>query len=150
MLFPELLVSGSRLHLCGATVHGDFWMYFFYFPREKWTPTTFCSSHFEIWNYFNEQHLAVTVCVSPRCFWKNSAYFYRVGCPGFPAQFALENPHIISTCSHMAVGGNFQAALTHFSRSSRSSGVERHFSEPSMVKSSSPSRVLAQFILSVC
>ena len=77
-----------------------------------------CSSHLEIWNYFYEQYLAVTACVSLRCFWKNFTYFHRVGCPGFPAQFALENLDIISTCSHMAVGWGFSAALTHFSRSS--------------------------------
>ena len=34
------------------------------------------------------------------------------------SQFALENLDIIFTCSHMAVGGGFSAALTHFSRSS--------------------------------
>ena len=34
----------------------------------------------------------------------------------------------------------FLALFCHFSRSSRSSGVERQFSEPSMVKSSLPSR----------
>ena len=38
----------------------------------------------------------------------------------------------------------FSAGLTHFSRSSRSSGVERQFSEPSMVKSSLPSRAPTQ------
>ena len=59
-------------------------------------------------------------------------------------QFALENLDIIFTCSHMAVGGGFSAALTHFSRSSRSSGVERQFLERSMVKSSLPSRAPAQ------
>ena len=36
----------------------------------------------------------------------------------------------------------FSAFLGHFSRSSRSSGVERQFSEPSMMKSSSSSRAL--------
>ena len=81
-----------------------------------------CSSHLEIWNYFYEQYLAADetsrTCVSLRCFWKNFTYFHRVGCPGFPAQFALENLDIIFTCSHMAVGGWFSAALTHFSRSS--------------------------------
>ena len=61
----------------------------------------------------------------------------------------LKNLDIISTCSLWRWEG-FSAALTHFSRSSRSSGVERHFSEPSMVKSSLPSRAPAQFILSVC
>ena len=39
----------------------------------------------------------------------------------------------------------FSSEMRHFSRSSRSSGVERHFSEPSMVKSSLPSRVPARF-----
>ena len=34
--------------------------------------------------------------------------------------------------------------MRHFSRSSRSSGLERHFSEPSMVKSSLPSSAPAQ------
>ena len=59
-----------------------------------------CSSHWEIWNYFYEQYLAVSACVNLRCFGKNFTYFLRVGCPGFPAQFALD---IISFCSHMAV-----------------------------------------------
>ena len=36
--------------------------------------------------------------------------------------------------------GVFRREMRHFSRSSRSSGVEREFSEPSMVKSSLPSR----------
>ena len=71
----------------------------FYVKRGLGSP---CSSHL------------VSGCVSLRCFWKNFTYFHRVGCPGFPAQFALENLDIISTCSHMAVGW----VLTHFSRSS--------------------------------
>ena len=60
-----------------------------------------CISHLEIWNYFYEQYLAADetsrTCVSLRCFWKNFTYFHRVGCPGFPAQFALENLDIIFT-----------------------------------------------------
>ena len=44
----------------------------------------------------------------------------------------------------------FFLVFPHFSRSSRSSGVQRQFSEPSMIKSSLPSRAPAQFILSVC
>ena len=46
--------------------------------------------------------------------------------------------------------GGFSAALTHFSRSSRSFGVERQFSEPSMVKSSSPLRAPAQRTSAFC
>ena len=44
----------------------------------------------------------------------------------------------------MAAMKVFWTFLGHFSRSSRSSGVERQFSEPSMTKSSSLSRALAQ------
>ena len=44
----------------------------------------------------------------------------------------------------MAVRMVFCCEIMHFSRSSRSSGVERHFSQNSMVKSSLPSRALAQ------
>ena len=40
----------------------------------------------------------------------------------------------------LAVVGFFRSEMQHFSRSSRSSGVERHFSEPSVAKSSLPSR----------
>ena len=90
-------------------------------------PGSPCSSHLESWNYFYEQYLAVTASVHG-AFWKNFIYFHRVGCPGFNAQFALENLDIIFTCCHMAVGWGFSAALTHSSRSSR------------LVKSSSPSR----------
>ena len=39
----------------------------------------------------------------------------------------------------------FRCEMLHFSRSSRSPGVQRQFSEPSMVKSSLPSRARAQF-----
>ena len=46
-----------------------------------------CSSHLEIWNYFYEQYSGSgrtsRTCVTLRCFWKNSTYFHRVGCPGF-------------------------------------------------------------------
>ena len=45
-------------------------------------PGSPCSSHLEIWNYFYEQYLAVSACVSLWCFWKNFTYFQRVGCPG--------------------------------------------------------------------
>ena len=85
--------------------------YIFYVKSGLGSP---CSSHLEIWNYFYEQYLAVSACVSLRCFWKNFTHFHRVGCPGFPAQFALENLNIIFTCSHMAVGGGFSAVLTPF------------------------------------
>ena len=47
-LFPCAPCSGSHLPLCVATVHGSFWTNFVHFPREKWTPTTFCSSYLEI------------------------------------------------------------------------------------------------------
>ena len=116
-LFPELLVSGSHLPLCVATVHGCSWSNFVFFYVKSGLGS-FCSSHLEIWNYFYEHYLAVAACVSPRCFWKNFTYFHRVCCPGFPAQFALENMDFIFTFSHMAVGRVFLAALTHFSRSS--------------------------------
>ena len=43
------------------------------------------------------------------------------------------------------MGMVFFSFFPHFSRSFRLSGVERQFSEPSMAKSSSPSRAPAQF-----
>ena len=52
---------------------------FFYVKSGLGSP---CSSHLEIWTYFYEQYLAVSACVSLRCFWKNFTYFQRVGCPG--------------------------------------------------------------------
>ena len=61
-----------------------------------------------------------------------------------PAQFA---PWKSGRCLHLqSYGGGrvFSTVLTHFSRSSRSSGVDRQFSEPSMAKSSLPSRAPAQ------
>ena len=41
-------------------------------------------------------------------------YFHRVGCPGLPAQFALENVENISARSHMAAGGVFRRLLRIF------------------------------------
>ena len=57
-------------------------------------------------------------------------------------QFATETGTQLSAMVVMAAMKGF---LGHFSRSSRLSGVERQFSEPSMAKSSLPSRVPAQF-----
>ena len=119
--FLKAPCSGSHLPLCVATVHGCFCTIssFFYVKSGLGSP---CSSHLEIWNYFYEQYLAVTACVSLRCFWKNFTYFHRVGCPGFPAHLEIWTLFLL-------------AVLTHFSRSS---GFQ--FLEPSMAKSSLPSR----------
>ena len=46
----------------------------------------------------------------------------------------------------MTSGMVFRCEMRHFSRPSRSSGVDRQFSEPSMTKSSLPSRAPAQGI----
>ena len=131
----QLLVSGSHLP-CALPQSTETFGRISSICHAKSGLRTPCIAHMEIWNYFNEQYLAVTACVSPRGFWTNFTSFNRVGCPCFPEQFALENLDITSTCSRMAVGEVFGC----FSRSSRSSGVERQFLEPSMVKSSSPSR----------
>ena len=102
----EPLVSGSHLSLCVATVHGCSWtnFVFFYVKSGLGSP---CSSHLEIGNYFYEQYLAVSACVSLRCFWKNFT-FSTCWLSRFLAQFEFENLDIISTCSHLAVGGFFR------------------------------------------
>ena len=76
-LFPRAPCSGSHLPLCVATVHGSFWTNFVHFIilYEKSGLGSPCSSHLEIWNYFYEQYLAVTACVSLRCFWEKFTYF---------------------------------------------------------------------------
>ena len=63
-------------------------------------------------------------------------------------QFATERGTRLSAVVVMAAMNGFSPFLGHFSRSSRLSGVERQFSEPSMAKSSLPSRAPAQFTLS--
>ena len=74
--FHELLVSGSHLPLCVATVHGDFWTNFFYFPRESGLRAPRALLTLDSQHYFYEQYLAVTVCVSLRSFWKNLGFFF--------------------------------------------------------------------------
>ena len=116
-LFPELLVSGSHLPLCVATVHGCSWTNFVFFLREKWTRISlqFTLGNLELFLRAVSGSLRVrqsTVLL------EEFHIFSTCWLSRFPAQFALENLDIISTCSHMAVGG----FLTHFSRSSRSSG----------------------------
>ena len=69
-------------------------------------------------------------------------FFVKVG---IHAQVRTGNVDIIPTSSVGGVYGGlavdgFNHEMWHFSRSSRSSGVERHFSEPSMAKSFLPSR----------
>ena len=69
-------------------------------------------------HYFYEQYLAVPRASVYGAFGRISHIFNVTVDSDFPPQFALENLDIIFTCSHMAVGGVFSAALTHFSRSS--------------------------------
>ena len=128
-----------------ATVHGDFWMNFFYFPREKWIPITlqFIPKIFGIIS-------TSSIWQSPRAsvsvvFWKNFTYFHRVGCPGLSAQFALENLDYISSRSQIGGGRVFRRLLRIFRAPPGYLGFERQFSEPSMVKSSLPSLAPTQF-----
>ena len=120
-LFPRAPCSGSHLScaLRQSTAALGRISSIFYVKSGLGSP---CSSHLEIWNYFYEQYLAASKPPVPAsvyvAFGRISHIFHRVGCPCFPAQFALENLDIFFTCSHMAVGGGFLAALTHFSRSS--------------------------------
>ena len=107
-LFPRAPCSGSHLLLCVATVHGSFWTNFVYFLREKWTPSSPCSSHPGNLNIISTR----SISQSPRAsvyvaFGRISHIFIVTVDSDFPAQFALENLDIISTCSHMAVGGVF-------------------------------------------
>ena len=137
--------SGSHLPLCVATVHGSFWTNFVF---STWRVDSELSAQFSPWkseHYLYEQYLAVTACVSLRCFWKNFTSLHRDGGLG-----PLRSSHLkICTLFLHAVMWRwdvfFLAVLTHFSHSSRWSGVECHFLEPSMAKSSSPSRAPAQF-----
>ena len=63
------------------TLHGDFWMNFLHFPREKVDSDHLGVHTWKFEHYFYEQYLAVSACVSLRCFWKNFTYFLRVGVP---------------------------------------------------------------------
>ena len=73
---------------------------FFQFLREKWTPITlqFTLRNLELFlrAVSGSHRVRQTTFL-----WKNFTYFHRVGCP------ALENPDIIYTCSHVAVGRVF-------------------------------------------
>ena len=63
------------------------------------------------WNsehYSYEQYLAVPRASVYGAFGRISHIFNVTVDSDFPAQFALENLYIISTCSHMAVGGVFR------------------------------------------
>ena len=112
-LFPRAPCSGSNLPLRVATVHGSLWANFFYFPREKWTPSSLCSSHpgnlnmisaCSIWQR-TKPPVPASVYVA---FGRVSHICIVTVDSDFPAQFALENLYIIFTCSHMAVGGGFR------------------------------------------
>ena len=107
-LFPEPIVSGSHLPLCVATVHGCSWTncrIFSYVKSGLGSFLQFTLGNLEL--FLRAVSGSRRGGVSPRCIWKNFTYFHRVCCPGFPAQFALENMDIIFTCSHMAVGRFF-------------------------------------------
>ena len=126
-LFPRALCSGSHLPLCAATVHGSFWTNFFCFLREKWTLSFLRSSHPTL---FLRAISGSSACVSQHCFWKNFSYFHR------DAQFELENLDYFS-CSHVAVGCGFDA---FFALLRVVPELSASFLEPSMAKSSLPSR----------
>ena len=122
-LFPRAPCSGSHLPLCVATVHGSFWTNFVYFLREKWTPSSPRSSHLGNLNIISTssiwQRTKPPVPASVYGAFGRISHIFNVTVDSdLPAQFALENLDIIFTCSHMAVGAGFSAALTHFSRSS--------------------------------
>ena len=84
-----------------------------YFLREKWTPSSPRSSHTgnlniistsSIWQRTKPPVPASVYVASGRI----SHIFIVAVDSDFPAQFALENLDIISTCSHMAVGRGFR------------------------------------------
>ena len=102
--FLENLVSGSNLPLCVATVDGCSWTNFVFFLREKWTRISlqFTLGNLELFLRAVSGSLRVrqsTVLL------EEFHIFSTCWLSLFPAQFALENLDIISTCSHMAVGG---------------------------------------------
>ena len=101
-----------------------------YFLREKWTPSSPRSSHPGNLNIISTSSIwrfpRASVHVA---FGRISHIFIVTVDSDFPAQFALENLDIISTCGHMAVGGVFGGF-----------DASRQFWEPSMTKSSLPSR----------
>ena len=144
-LFPRAPCSGSHLPLFVATVHGGFWTKFFSFPREMWTPSFPRRSHPGYLNIISTSSIWQSPRASVNVACRRISHIFIVTVDSdFPAQFALE----IWTLCLLAVRWRWDgvsAVLTHFSRSSRSSGVERHFSEPSMAKSSLPSTAPAQF-----
>ena len=100
-------------------------------------------------HYFSEKYLTLRSCVSPLAFGRIS-HFLREGSLGSPRAVRTGNLDIIPT-SCMAVfmaarrfDGFFLAFLAFFRAPPGCPGVERHFSEPSMAKSSLPSRAPAQ------
>ena len=127
-LFPGAPCSGSHLPLCVATVHGSFGTNFVHFPLEKWTLSSPRSSHpgnldiistSSIW-----QFPRASVYVA---FGRISHIFIVTVDSDFPAQSALENLDIISSCSHMAVGGVLGGFSAFFALLRV---VERQFSSP--------------------
>ena len=83
--FHELLASGSHVPLCVATVNGSFWTNFLRFPRESGLRVSGAVRTWKSWNYFFEQYLAVTACVSTETLGIFSSFFLReggLGCPG--------------------------------------------------------------------
>ena len=87
--FHELLVSGSHLPLCVATVHGDFWTHFLRFPRAKWTPSSPRSSHPGNLNIISVSSIwqspRASVCVASG---RSSVFFYVKMNSEVLAQFA--------------------------------------------------------------
>ena len=140
-LFPELFVSGSHLPLCVATVHGCFWTNFVYFLNEKWTPSSPRSSHpgnlniistSSIWHSRVRQSTLLLeefhICSS--CWW---------------TRISLRSSHLkIWTLFLLAViwrwDGVFGGSDAFFALLRVVPELSASFSEPSMAKSSVPSR----------
>ena len=93
-VFPELFVSGSRLALCVATVHRDFWANFFYFPRKV------DSDHFAVHTWKFRIISASSIWQSPRAsvyvaFGRISHIFTVLVVPDSPRSSHLKNLEII-------------------------------------------------------
>ena len=85
------------------------------------------------------------------CFWKDffsGSRYPRAGSHWKSGHYSYEQYG--GVYGGLAVDGLFAVKFCIFCAPSVRTDVERHFSEPTMAKSSLPSRAPAQFILSVC
>ena len=145
-LFPRAPCSGSHLPLCVATVHGSFWTNFVYFLREKWTPSSPRSSHLGNLNIISTssiwQRTKPPVPASVYGAFGRISHIFNVTVDSdLPAQFALENLDIIFYLQSYG-GGRwvFGGSDAFFALLRVVPELSASFLEPSMAKSSLPSR----------